>query len=307
MIVTLFFVAIIIGVLFTDAYTDTIYSIGTIKNLIQPTGWNGVCAILCNMLVIAITATQLTFLTSRYELVKEQTLLPALFFLLFQALNSSLINNFAGQNIATMLVWIATFILYACYQQDNTTEKGFLITLLLATASLFYGRILYFLPIFFLGMLQMQAASPRTTAAMIIGLITPYWITWGMGWIEGSQLDFTTLAMMWKLPPITPQFLSVAFVMLLGLCVGGSNMLNALNENIHTRAMNGFINIMSVYTAILMIIDLAHYNEYLPLLNSCVALQATYYFTTQNNRLNTIVFYGLIVLIIAFLAWSYWF
>ena len=228
------------------------------------------------------------------------------FFLLLEMLSLSLLSQLSLANIASLLVCTAIFILYSSYMMGAAPEKGFLIAFIFATASIFYARILYLLPVFAIGMQQMRASSWRTYAAMIIGLITPYWIILGMGWIDAEQIDFTALKIPLQLPTLSSGLIPAVLTIVLGMFSGIFNLLNISRENIQTRAFNGFITILSIYTALLMCIDHTHIETYLPVLNIAVAIQCTYNFTTIQNRLNTILFYSITILLIGLQVWMYW-
>ena len=265
----------------------------------------GVASILINAVTILLTAVLINNIAIRYNLVKERTLLPALFFLLFQLLNTTLTKGLFIGNVTTLIVIVTVIILYSCYQMKFSTEKGFLIAIILSLSSLCEARILYLLPLIMVGFVQMQAASWRTFAAVVVGLITPYWIVCGMGWVECSSLDFATLLPQFNFSAITVAHIPVIVTIIIGFVVGCFNLSYALNEKIHTRAMNGFVNLLSVYTTLIMLIDNGHYTHYLPLLNASVALQATYFFTTLRNRTTAIIFYTITTLLIAGVIYQY--
>ncbi len=257
----------------------------------------------------AIFSISLAFFITRiatfFPLIKVRTFLPVLFFLLFQLLCPPLVEGVTIGLLTAIFASISIFILYMSYQQKYAVEKGFIMAFLYGIASIFYGRILYLLPAFVIGMSLMRASSVRTYAAMIIGLITPYWIIWGTGWIEGTFLDFSSLDIVFRLPTLSIDILPPLCVILLGFITGINNLIKAYNESIQTRAFNGFITILSVYTALLLCIDNIHYMAYLPLLNICVSLQCAYFFSTHNKRIHTLLLYSLIILFIAWQIWIY--
>lgn len=305
-ITTIFFVVIVGSIVFLGATPQTYNCSGIVEGWSIPVIGNNIVGTLVNSGIILLTATLLTKIATHYQLVKEQTLLPLLFFLLFLSLTSTLINHFEPVNILSLIVFVLVAILYSSYQENRSTEKGFIIALIVSVISFVDAHILYLLPILIVGIIQMQAASLRTFAAMIVGLLTPYWIVWGFGWIELSQLDFTTLAISLQIPPIDIQLIPVAAIMFIGFVCGISNLYNAFNEKIYTRATNGFINLLSTYTALLLIIDNANYIQYLPILCGCVALQTSYFFTTRTKRTHTIVLIVLVTLIMTWIGWMYW-
>lgn len=291
-------------------FDDTVSHISNYNGIVS--GWgisaigNNTVAVILNSTIVLLIATLLTFTASHFQLVKEKTLLPLLFFLFFQLITPSLVNQFEPTHILCFVTFMLVGILYACYQENHATEKGFIIALILSAVSFVEAHILYLLPILVVGIIQMQAASLRTFAAMIVGLITPYWIIWGLGIVELSQIDFTALAISLQMPTIGVHLIPIAVVVMIGLITGIGNMYNAFNEKIYTRATNGFINLLSTYIAILLVVDNAHYMQYLPILNGCVALQAGYYFSSHTKRTTTIVYYTLVTLLIGWIGWMYW-
>ena len=305
-IATLLFV-VIAGMMMFD---DTVGSVSNYNGIV--TGWgispihNSMIGVVLNSAIVLLTASLLTYIATHFQLVKEKTLLPLLFFLLFQLLTPALVNQFEPTHILCLVAFTLVGTLYAGYQEKHATEKGFIIAFILSTVSLVEAHILYLLPILVVGIIQIQAASLRTFAAMVVGLITPYWIIWGLGLVELSQFDFSTLAIPLQLPTIDARLLPIAVVVMIGLITGIGNLYNAFNEKIYTRATNGFINLLSSYITILLVIDNAHFIQYLPILNGCVALQACYYFSSHTSRTTSIVYYTLVTLLITWVGWIYW-
>lgn len=127
-----------------------------------------------------------------------------------------------------------------------------------------------------------------------------------MGWIEFTQIDFCVLALnpQWIKP--STALIPTVFAILLGMFTGTSNLLNAHTEKIQTRAFNGFINLLSVYTTVLMCIDCEHHDIYLPVLNMCISLQAAYYFANKRNKINIVLFYSIITLLLIWQIWTFW-
>lgn len=306
MIATIVFVAIITTVII-QGITPTYYQPqGVIKDWFSSVTIAGSLSIFINITTIILTAVLFNKMAIQYRLIKENSLLPICFILLFLTLQPSLITYFSLPNIVTLMLGVAILILYSSYQDNQATEKCFIIGLLFAICGIFYARALYLLPIFIPGMMQMQIGSFKTFAALIIGLITPYWIIWGMGCADISQANIDALAITLQMPVFTTETLSVLFIALLGLFAGVCNLINAYNDNIKSRAMNGFINILSVYTCLIMIIDNSHYTAYYPLLCSCVALQLSYFFTSRQERTYRIIFFVLVALLISLQTWIYW-
>ncbi|MBR6758615.1 MAG: hypothetical protein IKM35_09135 [Bacteroidaceae bacterium] len=299
------FVAIVVSIVVNHPISTLQYE-GSIA--IGEVTYNSIWPVLLNSFIIIFISILLNHLSQHNEMAKTDNLLPILFFTLFQSLTPALIYHHLYTHLTTLLLLVIIALLYTCYQQHRSaTQKMFVIGLLLSAATLFSAHIIYFLPLLIIGMIQMQVASARTIAATIVGIVTPYWILWGMGWVDIAQWDFSMLAITPHIPTFSCHIIPCIGVMLIGLLAGVSNLMNVFNENNKTRAKNGFINITSTYTALLLIIDNNNYLQYLPLLNSCVALQLCYFFTSRQGRAYNIMFYTLVLTLIAYTAWIYLF
>lgn len=259
-----------------------------------------------NATIIALTAYLLSRLNSVFPLMREHSYIVMMFFLLLEMLSPSCITLFTAGNMAALLIYASIFVLYSCYQQGEAPKEAFLITLLISTASIVYARILYFLPLFILGLYQMKSLSLRTLIAVVIGWVTPFWTAWGMGWISSDQFCPEVLLVKPEWDNIGLDLLPAGISILLGLFTGTNNLMNAHTEKIQTRAMNGFINILSIYATLLILIDTTHYMAYLPILNMGVSLQAAYYFTSRHSKATHILYYTLIVILLMVNIWSFW-
>lgn len=305
-LVCVWFTAVLIILSLQGIPVDSIHNNGLISNWIPDININGIISIVINAAIISITAFLLTRLNAHFPLIKEHTSLPTVFFLLLEMSSISLINHYSPANLTACLIYICIFILYTCYQQGNSPEQSFIVGLIFSIISISDAHALYLLPIFIVGFHLMRTLSIRTIIALMIGLITPYWIIWGMGWIEHTQLDFSALTLNLQWPKLSITLIPAIFAILLGMFTGTSNLLNAHTEKIQTRAYNGFINLLSVYTTILMCIDYEHHDIYLPVLNMCISLQAAYYFANKRNKINIILFYSIITLLLIWQIWTFW-
>ena len=82
-------------------------------------------------------------------------------------------------------------------------------------------------------------------------------------------------------------------------------MLYALfNEKRQMRAYNGFINLLSIYSAILLILDYRNYALYLPVLNLAVAMQSAFVFTMTGKKATVVSFYLIVTLYIGLFIWN---
>lgn len=120
--------------------------------------------------------------------INERTFLPALLFLLviamfpeFQMLNPAL--------PASLLFMIALKRIMAGYHKQGVAYNFFDAGILISTGSLFYGNLIWFGVIIFIGIGLMRTISISEIAVTLLGLITPYLITFGLYYVLGNDLN----------------------------------------------------------------------------------------------------------------------
>ncbi len=123
-----------------------------------------------------ITAYFVELLNVRYSLVKGFARLASGCFLLLSMTAAGAASTITGAATALLLT-LAFVVLFRAYRQRRAPGAFFLAFLLIGVISLRFVQILYFVPFFWLmSMLWLQAPSLRNTAAMLLGLLLPYWL-----------------------------------------------------------------------------------------------------------------------------------
>ncbi len=120
--------------------------------------------------------------------INERTFLPALLFALlvamfpeFQMLNPAL--------PASLLFMVALKRIMAGYHKQGVAYNFFDAGILISTGSLFYGNLIWFGIIVFIGIALMRTVSISEIAVTLLGLITPYLITFGLYYVLGNDPD----------------------------------------------------------------------------------------------------------------------
>lgn len=248
---------------------------------------NVLCTIGCGLLLL--------YLDKTFSLIRQHTSLPLFFFLLFSVSNVPQNLHFGNGIVLALLFIVCLFLLYVSYQTSDAPKAAFSISFLLTSCSLFCSSISLYIPLFLLGFYQMRALSLRTVIAFILGIFTPFWIILGSGIVVYSEMHLMkAFSFSFSLPDIHHNILESSIIILtvlLGLFSGISNLYHIYNDKIQTRAYNGFINIISVFTSLFLLIDYQHYGDYWPILAACVSLQASHAFTNIRNKQASIIFY----------------
>ena len=241
-----------------------------------------------------------------FSLIPKHTLLPFFFFLLFELCSPSL-SLLGNGNISAAILLSILVLFFRAYQQ-NRAQPAFLIMGIISVGTLFCSSLFYYIPLFILGFLQIKYFSIKSLLGALLGLITPFWILIGMDLMPFSRLclllpDFTG-SIPATLPYDDPQFLIVVLTALLGLFSGVTMLYALFNEKRQIRAYNGFTNLLSIYSAILLILDYRNYTLYLPVLNLAVAMQSAFIFTMNGKKATVVSFYLIVTLYIGLFIWN---
>ncbi|MCH5242375.1 MAG: hypothetical protein J1F67_08105 [Muribaculaceae bacterium] len=134
-------------------------------------------------------------------------------------------------------------IIFGAYQAGNATQHMFTLGVVVGIGSMFQYAFLPMAMVYMLWSLFMKVLRIKETLAFIIGILCPYWITLGTGWLRLSDFHF---------PSITPLFnltgdFSEFFVLLAGIALAaGIGFIITLINSIKLYAGNSMVNAMNL-------------------------------------------------------------
>ena len=198
-------------------------------------------------------------------------------------------------------------MLYSLYQRPGGTRRIFLVFCLISAGSLYDFAYLGFAIPLMLACGQMRCLSVRAILAAGIGLIAPLWIGWGFGLIDPACISIPTLS----IP--TPQHLGayplmmqilMAAVVIVTTVLTIVNTLTIYGHNAKTRANNGVLALMSLWSALAIVIDFAHALSYLPILIAMMSAQVALCFSLRRQGRGYITVVVSILLFLTCAAWQ---
>ncbi len=131
---------------------------------------------------------------------------------------------------------------------------------------------------------QMRVLGGRTLVAATLGVLAPWWILFGLGIAEPSDLHLPDFARLFEAVDIGEQIWLFATAglsaSLLVLCLL-LNAFKAIAYNARSRAVNGAIIVVALFTILGAAADFSNTAAYIPLLNLCAAIQTAHYFATH--------------------------
>jgi hypothetical protein len=144
-----------------------------------------------NVLSFSITA-MLVFLIINFNttvfFINERTFLPALLFILIIGIFPEY-QNLNPVLPASLLFVLALKRIMDSYHKQGIAYSFFDAGILISTGSLFYVNLLWFGLIIIIGIILLRTVNIFELAVSLLGLVTPYLITFGLYYVLGYELD----------------------------------------------------------------------------------------------------------------------
>jgi len=191
------FIAIIFVAVWISAFLNTGDSVQNYGNeyymplysfLIRILDPGNLSAIILSFLIAVLILFLIINFNTTIFFINERTFLPAILYLLiviifpeYRMLNAAL--------PASLLFMFALRRIMDGYNKQGVAYNFFDAGILISTGSLFYGNLIWFGTIVFIGIVIMRPVSFSEIAVSLLGLITPYLITFGLYYVLGKDLD----------------------------------------------------------------------------------------------------------------------
>lgn len=260
---------------------------------------SGTTAMSVSMALTAITAYLSVILSREFNLMRGTSVLHVGIFMVMQAANPSVIDSLTNGTILALVLIICQFTLFPVFHRPDATRPVFLMFLILSLGAMSGMAYIWFLPVMLIGLIQMRALNPRSITASVLGMVTVPWILIGMGITSPETFrwpEFGPCVSAGAIMADIPAAVAIGLSILMALTFGFGSMLTTYGYNSRGRAYNGFIDILTIATIVLIIADYAHFPAYADTLNLCAAYQAGHFFTTHNRSKSYIAIAGIVAL-----------
>ena len=241
-----------------------------------------------NFLTLGICSVIALWLNSVFRFIHDHTMLFASIFLVLTGANPWLTYGFGSPAAFTLVMLIGTAILFAHHGSRNASTGLFLAFSTFAIGSMFEYAFALMIPIYIIASMYIVELRIKQLTAIILGIISPYWIALGFGLIEPSDIRMPDLNSIFfagfidRIPLST--MLSVALASLFTLMMALNNALTVFASNSQTRAYNSIFNLVAVALFWYMLFDFSNFTTYLPLFFLMTGIQTSHFFNITPIR-----------------------
>lgn len=282
--------------------------------------WNSICKILPGKEVTYLIGIVLmsggAFLLHRANyilaLIREKTFLPFTLYVLFISTNPDFFP-LKSITLGVFCLILAMYELFISYHEENSVGKAYNAALLIGVGSLLWVHLLWFMPLFWIGMYNFRSLSPRTLAASILGVGTVYWFL--LGWCVW-QNDYTMFSIpftsLFKMRVLSldnfaiVNWISILLIALLTVVASINIITHDYDDNLRSRQFLSFLILMAIWAFALYFIYEQNSEEFLE--TACVptSILIAHFFTVGRKRILKWIFYAIVVSMVALLFYRIW-
>lgn len=251
-----------------------------------------------NVLCLFVMGGIMMALNKVFSYIRSVThLFVSAFFLLQLAHPAGLVSF----NVGTLLGLVTVMLilpLFASYQDRHCQRNIFLVFAAISAGSMFHYGFLVLIPAFLLGFINMGVFNLKGLLAMLFGLITPFWITLGMGIAKPADFVLPHIDVVWNLTGqsvVGLMHLLALLIAVTGVVLAVMNLMTIMNYRMQTRVYNAFMVFALVIAVISLCVDFGNVTVYLTLLCIMVAVQIAHTHTLRTSPFR----YLLMLLLIA--------
>lgn len=260
-----------------------------------------------NYIAMALIGVSMLLLNKRFLFLGNMSSLFVSLFLIFETMIPSVGSNFCNGTTVALIFMYLLYRLFAAYKNKENRARIFMIFALLSAVAAVEISAVYAIPLFWLGVWQLRALSVKSATAALVGLVTPYWIIFGLGLLPISSLQFPTPTPIWEMeamPYWAPAVIFVTFVAIMSLTM---NFFTLMKYKLRIRLYNSFTILFMLWSIIMIIIDSFNAEVYITLLMACASMQISHLYSATDGKRRYILLLLLIALSlgITFITTSY--
>ena len=242
-----------------------------------------------NTALIGLIAILLFLINKSYNFVR--TTEPALVtvFLIMAASGPWFTQSLNTSVLLCLANVVCMGIVFDSYDVKNATQELFTVGLVVGFGSMVQYAFLPMAIVYFLWAIFMKVLRIKETLAFLIGMVCPYWIALGIGWIHFSQLHYPSLSPLFSYEKDPSEFIillsGIAFAAAFGFILVMVNSMKLFAGNSRVYAMNLCVTILGAASVIFILIDFDNIHAYVTTLYMACAVQIANICALWNPRM----------------------
>ena len=216
-------------------------------------------------------------------------------------------------SVGVFCLILAIYQLFTTYHDPEAREKAYSAALLIGIGSLLWVHLLWFLPLFWLGMYNFRSLTSRTFIASLLGVATVYWFL--LGWCVWQRdftlfnVPFSTLFKVRLLATdgiVLLDWISIMAIALLTVVASLNIVMHDTEDSLRSRQFLSFLIAMSVWAFSLYFLYDQVSEEFLE--TACVpaSILIAHFFTVTRGKIVFWSFFTTVAVLVATLFIRIW-
>lgn len=270
--------------------------------------WTG----LASILICALTGYIMIEMNTAFTLIRTRTTLHVSFYWFLTAA-CLFLHPFHTDNLIPLTFIITLFQLFRSYESGQASGSIFHAFFFTGLGSIFFPQLLYFVPLYYIGMVSFRSLSAKTFFAGLIGLLTPYWFLFSYAfYYDKMELFYSPLQALVHFPPVSygalppNELINCGVITLLSLICSVHYFLVSYLDKTRTRLFVSFLIAVEAWIYLLGILQPQHFNALLQLQLIICSILTGHLFTLTRNRFSGIFFIVTFVILITLAIYNLW-
>lgn len=294
-------------------------SLSPIKGIDSNVFWNKLLEILQGTLLrnllgyilLGVAAVQLLILHNTFALIRTHSNFYLTLFILLGGLLVPQTLDVAS--IIVPCVLLTTHNLFKTYQMQQPVGYVFQAFLFIGLGSILFPPLLYYIPFFYISLINFHTLTWRTFFAGLLGICLPYWGIFAYAiFTEDMTLFYGPFL---KLVPTLPirydgwtlsTILSLSYVLLITLTGSLHCLIYNYEDKIKTRALLSYFIALQVWTLLLLFGQPQYYSTLFPILIPGSCILGGHFFALSRTKASNLFFVVCVLLFIALISYIIW-
>lgn len=230
-----------------------------------------------NTFLIALITLMLWLINRSYNFIRTTEPTLVALFLIMTCAGPWFTQELSTSVILCMANVVCLGIIFDSYDSRNATQEMFTLGVVIGFGSMVQYAFLPMAPVYLIWALCMKVLRVKETLAFCAGILCPYWIGIGVGWIHFSDLHFPSITPLFTMQQNPAEFFillsGIAIAVVGGMLVSIANFMKLFAGNSKVNAMNMCVMILGVACVICILVDFDNMAAYVVTLYMAAAVQ----------------------------------
>lgn len=240
-------------------------------------GFNPFWSWLVNTVLILLTALLLFLVNKSYNFVRTTEPVLVSVFLIMAASGPWFTEEINTSVLLCLANVVGMGIIFDSYASRNATQEMFTLGVVAGFGSMVQYAFLPMAFVYLIWAMFMKVLRIKETLSFIAGIICPYWIALGTGWISFENFHFPSLNPLFTLNQDPSEFFillsGIALAAALGFLLVFLNSVKLYAGNSRVNAMNLCVSTLGAASVICILVDYDNLHAYVTTLYLATAVQ----------------------------------